>query len=88
MAFEDCLEVCFVGLVAERICVWCLVIITIFTGFGQAEVKRCRGGLKSHQLGVVMQLTNGGLFSQGRKIILLYCETLLQILLGIYSKGF
>ena len=49
MACDDCLEVYFVGLVAERICVWCLVIITIFMG--------C---LKSHQLGVAMQVTNGG----------------------------
>ena len=41
VAYEDCLEVCFVGLVVERICVWCLVIVVIFMGFGQAGAKRC-----------------------------------------------
>ena len=41
MACEDCLEVCFVGLVVERICIWCLVIVAIFMGFGQAAAKRC-----------------------------------------------
>ena len=51
---EDCLEVCFVGLVVERICVWCLVIVAIFMVWGM---------LKSHQLGVAMQVTKGGLFS-------------------------
>ena len=46
MACEDCLEVCFLGLVVERICVWCLVIISIFMGSGQAGAKRCGGCLK------------------------------------------
>ena len=41
VACEDCLEVCFVGLVVERICVWCLVIVAIFMGFGQAGAKKC-----------------------------------------------
>ena len=58
--------------------------------------------LKSHQLGVVMQVTKragvamhvtkGGLFSLGKAgshyVILLYCKTLLQVLLGIYCKRF
>ena len=34
------------GLVVQRICVWCLVIVAIFTGFGQARAKRCGGCLK------------------------------------------
>ena len=35
------------GLVVERICVlWCLVIVAIFMGFGQAGAKRCGGYLK------------------------------------------
>ena len=46
VACEDCLEVCFVGLVVERICVWCLAIVAIFMGFGQAGAKRCGGCLK------------------------------------------
>ena len=46
MACEDCLEVCFVGLVVERICVWCLAIAAIFVGFGQAGAKMCGGCLK------------------------------------------
>ena len=41
MACEDCLEVCFVGLMVQRICVWCLVVVAIFMGFGQARAKRC-----------------------------------------------
>ena len=43
---EDCLVVCFVGLVVEWICVWCLVIVVIFMGLGQAGAKRCGGCLK------------------------------------------
>ena len=46
------------------------------------------GMLKSHRLGLVMQVTKGGSFHrEGRfslckYVILLYCETLLQDLLG------
>ena len=58
MACEDCLEVCFVGLMVERICVWCLVIAVIFMGFGKAGAGV--GMLKSHQLGVAMQVTKEG----------------------------
>ena len=47
MACEDCLEVCFVGLVVERICVWCLVIVAIFMAFGQAGAKRYGDAKKS-----------------------------------------
>ena len=36
-ASDDCLEVCFVGLVI-RDYVWCFVIFVIFMGFGGAEV--------------------------------------------------
>ena len=36
-ASEDCLEVCFVGLVVGRNYVWCLVIVVIFMGFGGAK---------------------------------------------------
>ena len=46
MAREDCLEVCFVGLGVENICVWCPVIVAIFMGFGQAGAKMCGGCLK------------------------------------------
>ena len=45
--------------------------------------------LKSHQLGVAMQVTKGMLFmgkAGSYYVILLYCETLLQVLLGIYCK--
>ena len=82
MACEDCLEVCFVGLVVERICVWCLVIVVIFMGFGQAEAKRCGGCLKvinwgsnkSHKRGT---LSIGKAGSQYVK--LLYCETIASL---------
>ena len=46
VACEDCLEVCFVRLVVERIFVWCLVIAAIFIGFGQEGAKMCGGCLK------------------------------------------
>ena len=52
-ASEDCLEVCFVGLVVGGNYVWCLVIVVIFMGFGQAGAKRCWSGnacLKSGSL--------------------------------------
>ena len=73
MACEDCLEVCFVGLVVERICVWCLVIVAIFMRFGQAGAKRCGGMLKGHQFGVVMQVTQGGSFHREGRFSL--CNT-------------
>ena len=58
MACEDCFEVGFVGLVLGRNYVWCLVIIFIFIGFGQAEKKKCGGCLiKSHQFGMEMEVT-------------------------------
>ena len=45
------------------------------------------GVLKSHQLGVAMQVTKSGTLFIGkvgsRYVILLYCETLLQFLLGV-----
>ena len=79
MACEDCLELCFVGLVVESICVWCLVIVVIFMVWGM---------LKSYQL----EVEKGGTLFLGKAsshyIILFYCETLLQVLLGIYCKRF
>ena len=48
------------GLLVERICVWCLVIGVIFMGFGQAVGKRCGRCLKvgsgdaSHQSGALL----------------------------------
>ena len=53
-SISNFLEVCFVGLVIEGICVWCLVIVAIFMVWGM---------LKSHQLGVEMQFTKGRLLS-------------------------
>ena len=43
---ENCLDVCFMGLVVGRNYVWCLVIVVIFMGFVQAGAKRCVGCLK------------------------------------------
>ena len=64
MAREDCLEVCFVGLVVARNYVWYLVIVVIFMGFGQAGAKRCGGYLKViNWVGVGMQVTKEELFS-------------------------
>ena len=47
--------------------------------------------LKSHELGVAMQVTKGGgggSFHREERFSLMYCETLLQVLLGIYYKRF
>ena len=48
--------------------------------------------LKCHQLGVAMQVTKEETLFIGKTgshyVILLYCETLLQVLLGIYCKRF
>ena len=62
-------------------------------GIWTSRSKKVWEMLKIHQLGVALQDPKGGLFSQGRQIlthyvILLYCETLLQVLLGIYCKRF
>ena len=50
------------------------------------------GMLKSHHLGVDMQVPKGGALFIGKVgshyLILLYCETLLQVLLGIYCNRF
>ena len=54
VAYEDCLEVCFVGLLVERFCVWRLVIVAILMVWGM---------FKSHQLGLATQVTKGGFFS-------------------------
>ena len=76
------------GLVVQRICVWCLVIVAIFMGFGQAGAKRCGGCLKviSWGWGCKGALLIGKAGSHF--VILLYCETLLQVLPGIYCKRF
>ena len=51
---EECLEVCFLGLVVRGNYVWCLVIFVIFMGFGGAEVRdvlksSLGGGNASHK---------------------------------------
>ena len=61
MTCEDCLEVCFVGLVLGRNYVWYLVIVVIFMRFGQAGAE-VWGMLKIHQLRVA-KVTKGRLFS-------------------------
>ena len=88
MAYEDCLEVCFVGLVVERICVWCLAIITIFIGFGQAAAKRCGGCLKVINWGWWYKSQKGSSFHREGRFSLCNTAALLQILLGIYCKIF
>ena len=81
------------GLVVQRICVWCLVIVVIITGFGQARAKRCGGCLKviNWEWGCKSQKGMGALFigkAGSHCVILLYCEVFLQVLLGIYCKRF
>ena len=55
-ASEDCLEVCFVGLVVRRNYVWYIVIFFIFMGFGGAEL----GDALKTSFGLAMQATRGG----------------------------
>ena len=94
VACEDCLAVCFEGLVVGRICVWCLVIAAIFMEFGQAGAKRCGGCLKViNWAGVPTEVTKRvaqGMNAIGKTgsqyVIMLYCKTLLHIFLGIYCK--
>ena len=62
MACEDCLEVCFMGLVLERNYVWCLVIVVIFMRFGQAGAKSCGGCLKVINCGWRKSQKRGTLF--------------------------
>ena len=61
-------------------------------GIWTSRSKKVWGMLKSHQLVVAMQVTKGGaLFIRkagSHYVILLHCETLLQVLLGIYCKRF
>ena len=48
---EDFLEICFIGIVVGRNYAWCLFVVVIFMGFGQAEAKRCEGCLKVNTCG-------------------------------------
>ena len=62
--------------------------VVIFMGFGQAGAKSCEGRLKVINWG---WRCKGALFivkADSHYVILLYCETLLQVLLGIYWKRF
>ena len=82
---------CFVVLVVERICVWCLAIVTIFMGFGQAGAKSCGGCFKVINWGWWCKSQKGALFigkAGSHYVTLLYCKTLLRVLLGIYCKRF
>ena len=93
VACEDCLEVCFVGLVLGRNYVWCLDIVVIFMRFGQAGVEWCGECLKvincHKRLKTHKNHKKGTLFiekADSQYVILLYCETLLQVLLVIYCN--
>ena len=62
-----------------------------FMEFGQAGAKMCRGYLKVVNWGWRCKSQKGALFigkAGSHYVILLYCETLLQVLLGIYCKRF
>ena len=59
---EDCLEVCFVGLVVGRNYVWLLVILVIFMGFRQVGAKRCGRCLKVINWGWRCKSQKGGCF--------------------------
>ena len=81
VACEDCLQVCLVGLVVERICVWCLVIFVISMGFGQAGRKRCGGCLNVINWGWRCKSQKGvGLFSSGRQVLTMYHQGVSQAL--------
>ena len=87
----DCLEVCFVRLVVGSNYVWCLVKVVIFVGFEKAGAKRCGGCSKVISWGWRCKSKKGTVFigkTGSHYVILLYYETLLQVLLGIYCKRF
>ena len=73
VACKDCLEVCFVGLVVERICVWYLVIVAIFMVWGMLK--------KVINWGWWCKSQKGGSFHRESRFSL-------QVLLGIYCKRF
>ena len=85
-ASEDCLEVCFVGLVVGRNYVWCLVIVVVgvviilVMGFGGA--KRWGDALKS-LFGVVIQATRSDNFYEKGEFSL--CST---AVLKLYCKSY
>ena len=59
--------------------VWCLVIVVIFMGSGQAGAKKCGGCLKFINWGRGDAITKGdGVYFIGKAgshyVILLYCE--------------
>ena len=91
-ACENCLEVCFMGLVVQRICVWCLVIVSNLRDLDKHEQKGV-GCLKviNWEWQCKSQKGAGALFigkAGSHCVILLYCEAFLQVLLGIYCKRF
>ena len=49
---EDCLEVCFVGLVVGGNYTWYLVLVVIFMGFGRFKVINL-GGNASQKIGTI-----------------------------------
>ena len=61
-------------------------------GISSSRSKKVQGMLKRHQLWVAIQVTERGTLLIGKGgshyVILLYCETLLQVLLDIYCKRF
>ena len=67
------------------------LLVLIFMRFGQAGAKMCGGCLKVINWGWRCKSQKGALFigkAGSHCVILLYCETLLQVLLGIYCKIF
>ena len=73
----------------EQNYVLCLVIVVIFMGFGQAGAKRCYGCLKAIIRWWQCKSQQGNFCPRAGRfslLILLYCETLLKVLLGTYFK--
>ena len=62
VACEDCLTVCFVELVVQRICVWLPCRSCHIYGIWTSTGNKVWGMLKTHQLGVAMQVTKGDFF--------------------------
>ena len=82
MTCEDCLGVCFVGLVSGRkdLCMVFCHSCYIY-GLGDASKPSIGDGDARHKTGALFIGKAGS-----HCVILLYCETLLQVLLGIYCK--
>ena len=87
MAWEDCFEVLFMGLVVVRNYAWCLIVICHIYGIWTRQEQKCVGDALNWGGDAIYK---GGTLliekADSHFVILTYCETLLQVLLDICCK--